>query len=490
MSTIGLEPQTSRAGRAAGKTRWAWPLLPALAYTALAVYGSLVPFDFHPRPLADAWARFLALRGAPVGIQSRADWAANVLLFVPLAYLWSAAVWPRRPWARAGAGLAVWALAVVLSAAIEFTQSFLPSRSVSLNDILAEGLGAALGVAAYSVTGARLAAWLQSWRTERTVPGLAGPALILYLAGLALFGLMPFDLSLSPALVYEKVVSGRVRLGPVPRLDGSQALTDVLTDVALWIPAGFLGWLAVPPAPRRHPTWRSATLVWLGGVVAAGGIEAAQLLVYSRVVDASDVTLAALGAALGVWLAQRAFQSSRPSPAARAVHSESGPSPDAMPAPPAIGRSAWLGAIGFAAWLAVVIVVLWQPFDFTADRAFLSERARRLSLVPFRAFYFSSELRAVTELVRKTLLFMPLGVAAALVARAAPARWRWAAGAAALTAIAGLAAVIEVGKIFLPSRSFDPGNVLLEVAAAAVGYWLVLAAGDRLRQSSRQPELG
>ncbi|MCL6641217.1 MAG: VanZ family protein, partial [Candidatus Rokubacteria bacterium] len=378
MSTIGLEPQTSRVGRAAGKTGWAWPLLAALAYTALAVYGSLVPFDFHPRPVAEAWADFLRVRTAPVGIQSRADWAANVLLFVPLAYLWSAAVWPRRRWARAAAGLAVWALAVVLSASIEFTQSFLPSRSVSLNDILAEGLGAALGVVAYALTGARLAAWLGAWRAAGTVPGLAGPAVALYLAGLTLFGLMPFDLSLSPALVYEKLASGRVRLGPVPRFHGSPALalTDLLTDVVLWIPAGALAWLAVPPAPRRRPAWGPAALVWLGCVVAAGGIEAAQLLVHSRVVDASDITLAAIGAALGVWLAQGAFQGrSRSSPGGEAARSAPGPGPGAVPAPQAGGRSVWLGAVGFAAWLAVVVVVLWQPFDFTTDRAFLSERA-------------------------------------------------------------------------------------------------------------------
>lgn len=488
MSTIGLRPQTSRRARPGGNSRSAWPLVLALGYTALAIYGSLVPFDLHPRPLAEAWAHFRALRMAPVGIQSRADWAANVLLFVPLAYLWCAALRPRGAWARAAAGLGVWGLAVVLSASIEFAQSFFPSRSVSLNDIAAEALGAALGVAAYALTGTWLAARLGAWRAADTVPGLAGPAVMLYLAGLAFFGLMPFDLSLSPALVYEKLASGRVRLGPVPSLHGSQALTDLLTDVALWIPAGFLGWLAVPPAPRRRPAWGPAVLVWLGCVVVAGGIEAAQLLVYSRVVDASDVTLAATGAALGVGLAQRAFQGrSRPSSGSEAARSESGPSPGVTPAPPAIGRSAWLGGAGFAVWLVVVVVVLWQPFDFTTDRAFLSERARRLSLIPFRAFYFSTELRAVTELVRKTLLFMPLGVAAALAAHAVPRGWRPAAGAAALAAVAGIAAVIEAGKIFLPSRTFDLGNVLLEVGAAALGYWLVAAVRDRLRVGSRPP---
>jgi VanZ family protein len=429
-------------------------LVPALAtlYAAFAIYGSLVPFDFHPRPLAEAWAEFLALRLAPVGIQSRADWAANVLLFVPLAFLWCAALWPRRRWVRATVALGVWAAAVLLSAAIEFAQSFFPSRSVSLNDIVAEGLGAALGVAAYAFTGARIAVWLGAWWTAGTVSGLAGPAVVLYLAGLVFFGLMPFDLSLSPALVYEKLATGLVRMGPVPRFHGSVAetLTDVLTDVAVWVPAGFLGRLAVPPSLAGRSARAPAALAWIGCVAVAAGIEALQLLVASRVVDVSDVTLAAVGAGLGVRLAGRLL---RRWPAAGAAGTGPGVAAGGGPRVPAAAeagpaavsverqtpaRPALIGAVAFVLWLAVVVAVLWQPFDFTADRAFLYERAQHLSLVPFRAYYFSTELRAAT-------------------------------------------------KIFLPSRTFDLGNVLLEAAAATVGYWLAVTVPGHLGRRSSRP---
>ncbi|HXG03285.1 MAG TPA: VanZ family protein [Candidatus Binatia bacterium] len=377
----------------------------------------MVPFDFHPRPLAEVWRQFQAIRTAPVGVHSRADWAANVLLFVPLAYLWCAALWPRHRWAQGAVAVTVWAAAVVLSATIEFTQSFLPSRSVSLNDIVAEGCGAALGVVAHALTGPRLVAWLRAWGTASTVPALARPALGLYLAGLLFFGLLPLDLSLSPAALYGKFAAGRVVLWPLPPLRGplGPALTDVLTDVAVWVPAGLLWRLSGP----------SGVLPWLGCVAAALGIEAFQLLVWSRVVDLSDVTLAAVGSAAGVWLAGRACRSR----AEAGVPEAGGPglagTGNAVPVGPAAGltgsaggRGAWrpalAGAVGFVLWLGVVVAVLWQPFDFTADCAWLYERARHLSLVPFRAYYFSSELRTVTEFFRKTLLFLPLGAAAAL----------------------------------------------------------------------------
>jgi glycopeptide antibiotics resistance protein len=130
---------------------------------------------------------------------------------------------------------------------------------------------------------------------------------VLYLAGLAFFGLMPFDLSLSPALVYEKFATGLVRMGPVPRFHGSVAetLTDIFTEVAVWVPAGFLGRLAVPPSLAGGSARAPAALAWIGCVAVAAGIEALQLLVGSRVVDVSDVTLAAVGAGLGVQLAGR-----------------------------------------------------------------------------------------------------------------------------------------------------------------------------------------
>jgi hypothetical protein len=57
--------------------------LACLVYALFVVYGSLVPLDFHPRPLADAWAAVQQIPYLRLGITSRADWVANILLIYP-----------------------------------------------------------------------------------------------------------------------------------------------------------------------------------------------------------------------------------------------------------------------------------------------------------------------------------------------------------------------------------------------------------------------
>ena len=58
-----------------------------LAYLAFVVYGSLVPLDFRPIPLDQAWLSFQQVPFLSLGVGSRADWVANGVLYVPLGFL-------------------------------------------------------------------------------------------------------------------------------------------------------------------------------------------------------------------------------------------------------------------------------------------------------------------------------------------------------------------------------------------------------------------
>ena len=62
--------------------------LAALLFTALAIYGSLVPLQYRPLEFAEALRRFRDIPMLQLSIESRADWVANVLLFVPIGFLW------------------------------------------------------------------------------------------------------------------------------------------------------------------------------------------------------------------------------------------------------------------------------------------------------------------------------------------------------------------------------------------------------------------
>jgi glycopeptide antibiotics resistance protein len=67
------------------------------------------------------------------------EMAANVLLFVPVALLFAAAV-PRLP------GVLVWLICTAASAGVETAQLVLPGRQPTVRDVVLNSVGALIGV--------------------------------------------------------------------------------------------------------------------------------------------------------------------------------------------------------------------------------------------------------------------------------------------------------------------------------------------------------
>ena len=67
-----------------------------LATLAFILYGSLVPLDFHPHSLAWAWEKFQQTPMLNLGIDSRADWIANGVLYLPAGFLLAVFRAPKR----------------------------------------------------------------------------------------------------------------------------------------------------------------------------------------------------------------------------------------------------------------------------------------------------------------------------------------------------------------------------------------------------------
>ena len=63
------------------------PGLLLLLYIGGIVYGSLIPFELRPHTLPEAWDAFLHIRYLNLGVVSRADWIANIVLYIPLGFL-------------------------------------------------------------------------------------------------------------------------------------------------------------------------------------------------------------------------------------------------------------------------------------------------------------------------------------------------------------------------------------------------------------------
>ncbi len=426
-----------------------------LGYSAFVIYGSLVPLHFHPRPLGEAWEYFQRIPYLELDIGSRADWVANILLFVPLAYLWLGALWPNRgPIAKALASGFVLFGCIGLSVAIEFTQIFFPPRTVSLNDVIAESIGAIIGTVLWWSTGRRVMHWLAGWSQAHTPTGTAERFLYIYLFLLFGYSVLPLDLTISVVEIYHKWHEGKVLLVPFSAVyeTGAQRAYALLADIAIWIPAAFL-WKLSSPRPARK--------IVLYVLACATTIEVLQLFVYSRVTSTTDVLMAGCGGAIGVALARwlRPGTDNHGSPRSTDFGG---------------GYFALLWILALAAWAGVLIVVFWYPFDFNTEWGFVHQRLAALKRVPFEAYYFGTEFRAVTEVFHKMGFFFPLG--ALLAVGAAGIRRRFAVPAILLHAASALviacaAAGIEIGQLFLPDKIADTTDWLLETCGGLVGYF-------------------
>jgi glycopeptide antibiotics resistance protein len=423
--------------------------LAALFYTAFVVYGSLVPLDFHALPWDEAMSRFGAMPFLKLGIGSRADWVANLLLFIPLAFLWMGALSAGSGRLRgAFATLAIIPAATALSLGIEFTQLFFPQRTVSQNDIFAETLGGFIGVLAWWGAGNRFADWLQSWQHTHSRAALAERLAWLYLAGVLVYNVLPLDLTISAVEIFHKWRDGKVNLIPFGDLpaDAATALYEIATDALIWTPLALL-W--------RLDGTRGAWRVWGMTLATATGLEAMQLLVYSRVSDVTDIFTAAAGAALGGFIGGRL--------AAREA-------PVGQPLP----WAAWLPLVLATGWIGALLFMFWFPFEFRTDGAFLRERLHTfMTRVPLEAYYFGTEFRAATELLHKVLFFIPLGALLAwFVSRL---RWTWRGYGTffSLLLIAFTALVVVVGRLAQPEKNPDSMDIVLQWLGGTLGFVVI-----------------
>jgi len=433
-----------------------WLFVVAVVYLAFVVYGSLVPLRYQSLPWEQAVARFQAMPYLTLGIASRADWVANLLLFIPLGFFWTGVFWPwRRPGWRLLVAPQLFLLFAGLSLAIEFVQIYFPQRTVSINDVIAETVGGAIGIGLWWAWGRPVSIWLQSLAATRGKTSLAQRLVTVYLLALVGYNLMPLDLTISPVEVYHKWAEGKVILVPFSAnyKNLAQAVYDLLTDVAIWVPVAAL-W--------RMTRYRTRLQAWTATVTAAVAIEILQLFVFSRVSDITDIFTAAIGAAIGVYLVQSSAGQRTSHPAQRAS---------------GVGGR----LLTALCWIAVLMLVFWYPFDFNFDRSFLRERLAGMQRVPFEAYYFGSEFRAITEVLHKMLFFAPLGFVFYRLAVKLPSKLpRPVVHFAVLLLLFGAAAGIEIVQVALPNKNADVTDLALEFVGAMMGYFGSLFVAERI----------
>ena len=452
-----------------------------LCYLVFVVYGSLVPLHYVPLPWDEAVRRFAQVPYLQLGIQSRSDWVANGLLFIPLSYLamaWIPHHWPLPvKWVL---GLLLLTGCAGLATSIEFTQLYFPGRTVSLNDVIAETLGGALGLVLCALTGRRAVGWLQAWWQDELQASRLLRILHLYLVGVLVYAVMPLDLAISPVELAQKFSKGPgISLLPFADwpADPAQLAYKAFTDLALWLPVGLLWHLSGTPVVRAARR----------GLAAAAIIEALQLFVFSRHSSVTDVLTGGLGAWFGALLAthwlrrQGVMEAHHGKPEGSSAH----------------GASAWVGWLAWCAWLLVALLVFWYPFDFNTAGSFVRPRLAALEQPLLTGYYMGSEYNALTQLLRKSLMFLPGGLAWAMAVLRSPPTWRRQLYVLGLVATVMAAGLVEGGQLMLPEKFADLSDLLFEACGGmiglAVGRWLFgpvtpIATGPRFNPSTSRGE--
>jgi len=418
-----------------------------LGVVALTIYGSLVPFDYHPRPFSDAVRAFDWVLHHRTRLESRSDGAANVLLGVPLGFCALGALRVDRPGVVAAVAYAVvlLPLCVAFASVVEFTQLWFPARTCSATDIEAQSLGALTGAIAWVVFVQRLTEWVRGiWEADR-YGGRTGRLILVYLFVLLVIQVLPFDVMTSPADVYRRLRDDHGVTAPP--FDEWAATADRpgkrvekivawLRLVGVFLPVGLLA--AHLPGVWRQ--WTGLPIVFGSAVLLAAGMEAAQIPIRSRHASPTDVILEA-GAVVVGW----------------AVASV------------ARGRAGPGANLGFmACWSALVATAGWYPFAFDPQAI---DRVPATNLIPFMAIETSQYLMLLNEVMEVVVLFMPLGAAAAGLGGKP-----WVGGLVA----AGVAAAIEAGQLWLPLRTPSTTDVVL----AAVGGWVGADVWRRFRPAA------
>jgi VanZ family protein len=402
-----------------------------LAYLFFVVYGSLVPLDFKPLPFDAAVVRFEHIRWLEIGVQGRADWVANAVLYLPLGFMSARLFGGHAGRARLSGWTRALAFCIAVAFGVEFAQLFFPPRTVSQNDLLAEAIGSAIGVV--------LAPLLQPWVARIRRGWVAGGSrlgvrlLEVYAVGYVALAFFPYDLLLSWQELQGKVETGNWGwlLAAHPR-GLLFSLLLLLVEVVLTMPFGVL--LALRRRAGK-PAWIDAALV---GLLLGLLVEGGQFFFETGVSQGLSVLTRVVGVVAGALMWPR-LVSLGVDGMRRVVRRCS-------------------SAILLAYLPVLAFVNGWSRGAWRGPAAAAVAWAE-VRLLPFYYHYYTSEAKALYSLGSVVLMYLPV----------AAIGWAYRLRGSVTAAVAGsLAFGIEASKVFIAGEHPDPTNVLIAAATCAI----------------------
>jgi VanZ family protein len=268
----------------------------AAMFIAFAVWGSLFPFDFRPVPLGEALQVFMAPWVVGARKWSITDLASNVILFVPIGVFLTAAIESRfaRTTPRWVAGTAAMALTFLLSAIIELTQAFVPYRTPSIVDVMAEAAGAIAGLVIWFTTRDRINAALLGAITSLSRTSAPRRLLLAYCAIFAIAWLLPLDFTIRPREISDKYFHQRLLPPLRPSPDAATRL-ELMAALVAGVPLGAAAVIGGAAPGQRRPLLKALMVT----TVLLVALEAAQATVFSRTTDTTSLLALLAGATAG-----------------------------------------------------------------------------------------------------------------------------------------------------------------------------------------------
>ena len=417
-----------------------------LAWLTFVVYGSLVPLDYRPLPFEQALAAFRNIPFLQLGLESRADWVANGVLYWPLGYLSATLLidtFHRRVWVLPAMLLAA-LFCIAVAIAVEFTQLFFPPRTVSLNDLWAEGIGSMLGVAAAPM----LLPWLRRFQQQIRLGGrgLARHLLSIYAAAYLLLCFFPYDLLLSAEELAGKLASdswGWWMAASAPR--PAIAILQFALEIVMAMPFGWLLARGRAGGGEKSAGAQARSALALGALLGLA-IEFGQIWVATGVSQGVSVLSRSLGVLLGslLWRARARLNGE---------------------AVAGLLRRFWhFPVLAYGLALALVNgLFLYRWHGLEGALAHWPE----VQLLPFYYHYYTSEALALFSLGTVALSYLPL------VALAWAGNW----SGRLLALVAGLSSlVMETSKLFLDGAHPDPTNILIALGACLLARQMLQLA--------------
>jgi len=410
------------------------------------IYGSLMPFNFESGPsLYEAWNYFIDFSHLNLGNRHKLDWSINLIMCIPAAFFLCGWWNVRRSNVLSAQGLVIaLSLCGMVSIGVEFTQHYLPLRTSSLNDLLAQFIGILLGIFFWYLFGRRFyTTWQSIYAGGKSA---IQAALLFYLLVYLIICLFPYDFIVSLSELRAKLDGDGVGiwLAGIGCDSGLRCLVKQLVEVLVTMPLGVLfAWL-----------WgidRPTTLyrVLLTGFIIGCSIELIQLFEASGISQGISVLTRTLGMGLGCWLLRHLKRHS----------------PGISPA--AIRLSLVL--------LLPLYLLLLTRLNGWSSQSWLSWREARqqlasLNWLPFYYHFFTPETNAMASLDWVACSYAPLGLGV----------WLWRnrpnhANHLFMVALlaGGCALLIETGKLFLSLRP-DPTNIMIGILSATLAYSVVV----------------